>query len=441
MSTIAVLTSNESGANSLTDINANYAALNTDKQEKGTGVTGNIVKFGASNILGDTGQAMPTGTLVGTTDTQVLTNKTLTSPTITNKASTGTDAGAETLNNKTLGAPVIADHTNAQHTHQSASQGGSLDAASISTGTLTTARLGSGTANNTNYLRGDQSWQPLTITYSVGDGSDGNVTIASPTTLTRDMYYNNLTVTSTLTTNGYRIFVNGILNGAGTITWGIANSGANAVGATRGLGGAANPSGGIFFQNVAGGNGDGVAGGGVSGGSVTIALGVAGGAGGNGSGGGGTPGGAGGTISTPVTKFGVFGDLTLKGIDMSIAGVLSTMYRSSAGGGGGYGGINSGAGGGGGASGGLTYIYANSWAGTFTISNIGGNGGNATSTFNAGGGGGGGGVSVVVYSSKTWTGTYALTGGTAGNSTAGAGNAVAGANGVSYEISLTSLTR
>jgi hypothetical protein len=34
----------------------------------------------------------------------------------------------------------------------------SLDAAKISTGTLATARLGSGTANSTSYLRGDQTW-------------------------------------------------------------------------------------------------------------------------------------------------------------------------------------------------------------------------------------------------------------------------------------------
>jgi hypothetical protein len=42
-----------------------------------------------------------------------------------------------------------------------------------------------------------------------GFGQDGDVTIASNTTLTRDMYYNNLTINSScdLDTNGYRIFV------------------------------------------------------------------------------------------------------------------------------------------------------------------------------------------------------------------------------------------
>ena len=46
-----------------------------------------------------------------------------------------------------------------------------------------------------------------------GFGQDGDVTIASNTSLTRDMYYNNLTINSNcdLDTNGYKIFVKGTL--------------------------------------------------------------------------------------------------------------------------------------------------------------------------------------------------------------------------------------
>lgn len=42
-----------------------------------------------------------------------------------------------------------------------------------------------------------------------GSGADGNVTLNSNTTLTRDMYYNNLTIKDGvhLNTNGYRVFV------------------------------------------------------------------------------------------------------------------------------------------------------------------------------------------------------------------------------------------
>lgn len=77
MSIVATLTSGESGSASLTDINNNFSALNTDKQEKGAGVTGNIPKFGAGNVLGDTGKAAPTGAIIGDTDIQTLTNKTI----------------------------------------------------------------------------------------------------------------------------------------------------------------------------------------------------------------------------------------------------------------------------------------------------------------------------------------------------------------------------
>ena len=52
-----------------------------------------------------------------------------------------------------------------------------------------------------------------------GNGSDGNVTIASNISLSRDMYYENLTVNSgaTLFTNGFKIFVKETLTNNGTI--------------------------------------------------------------------------------------------------------------------------------------------------------------------------------------------------------------------------------
>lgn len=52
-----------------------------------------------------------------------------------------------------------------------------------------------------------------------GDASDGDVTINADTTLTRDMYYNSLTInpTFTLKTGGFRIFVRGTLTNNGTI--------------------------------------------------------------------------------------------------------------------------------------------------------------------------------------------------------------------------------
>lgn len=51
-----------------------------------------------------------------------------------------------------------------------------------------------------------------------GDGSDWDVIVSGTTTLTRDMYYNNLTVTWTLNTTWYRVFYKGICQVA---EWGV----------------------------------------------------------------------------------------------------------------------------------------------------------------------------------------------------------------------------
>src|SRR5438309_7351687 len=88
---------------SRTNINTNFANLNADKQEKpGGAVTNNIVLFGASNILVDSGKAVPTGIIIGTTDAQVLTNKDLTSGTNTFPTSLVTLTGSQALTNKDL---------------------------------------------------------------------------------------------------------------------------------------------------------------------------------------------------------------------------------------------------------------------------------------------------------------------------------------------------
>ena len=50
---------------------------------------------------------------------------------------------------------------------------------------------------------------------SLGDGSDGNATISSgTTTLSRDMFYNNLTIngTGSIDTNNFKIFIKGVLD-------------------------------------------------------------------------------------------------------------------------------------------------------------------------------------------------------------------------------------
>lgn len=81
-----------------------------------------------------------------------------------------------------------------------------------------------------------------------GDGADGDVTVTGAVTLSRDMYYNNLTLASgaALVTAGWRIFVKNTLDltaaPAGAIQWN-GNAGGDAAGLTAGGAGASLPSG------------------------------------------------------------------------------------------------------------------------------------------------------------------------------------------------------
>lgn len=324
-----------------------------------------------------------------------------------------------------------------------------------------------------------------------GDGSDGVVT-ETTRSLTRDMYYTNLTVPNgvTLSTANYRIFVSGTLTISGTGK--IDNSGASAVTATAGAATAA----GTLTANVAGANGGVGGGGGVtaSGGSgggsgasggiiaiyaQTISIGAsgsitsiggaggAGGAGANGgaipnSGGNGNPGtvGSNGNSSSP---------------SLGVAGTIA----NGANGVGGTGGNSSNAGQTGGAGGAVTAT-----AGTVTLtksiphsvtnaqilletvsgsplkssaSAISGSGGGAgasgsgaANTGSGGGGGGGyggsGGVIILVYHTLTNSGSISVAGGAAGafgaHGTGATNNGtdgtvgLAGGTGIIYQVAI-----
>lgn len=305
-----------------------------------------------------------------------------------------------------------------------------------------------------------------------GDYSDGDVTISSPTTLTKDMYYKNLIVNSVLTTANFRLFALSI-SGTGTIVC----KGNDASGQTKGAALAA----GYFQASLAGvdggavqnvGTGAGAAGNPGAAGNATSnsaggsngKAGAAGGKGGNGmtsagsviAGGAAGAAGAAGTATqiSPVIKMRsrINGAL---GVILNGTSVIQPNLNAGSGGGGagGNGGGNNsssggqgGYGGGSGSNAGFLFAAAKKISGSVSFvftGGVGGNGRNGTSaeagTSNRGGGGGGGGgagsggaggrVVIDCPDTEDWTGTVDVSGGDPGTPGTGAAKVAEGTDG------------
>lgn len=257
------------------------------------------------------------------------------------------------------------------------------------------------------------TWLADTNRSYYGDGSDGTVVLgAGTTTLTRDMYYENLTLgaTSVLATGGFKIFVRNLCtipvgavvrhNGAPGLVGVDANTGgvagAGATGGTMGAG----------FNGGAGGSDAN----GANGTNASASLGGAGGAGGNSNDTG--NGGTGGTTTLASITVG-FRHLAVA-MGYSDAGV---QWRGGAGGAGGGGG-DTGSGGGGGGGGGCLFLAAYRLVLEGEIEALGGDGGDGftgpDALGNGGGGGGGGGVIWLVTRGRSGSGTVLAAGGEGG---------------------------
>jgi hypothetical protein len=285
-----------------------------------------------------------------------------------------------------------------------------------------------------------------------GDGSDFAVSITTAVTLTRDMYYSNLTISGSgvLNTAGFRVFVSGILDIssalAGAIVGATMTPGGNGSGVAGGSAGAAavNANGWIIAPAVGSPGG----GGGAANGSGSSAGGT-----GNTVNGLGSPAGAGGTGGTVGSSTGGNGGALGISNVFSRFRLLTTVVvpppsvaprfgggAPGSGGGGGGGALNpGGAGGGGGFCGVVVFLFArtiNRSASTVAgaISVAGGNGGNGApgqagvtnSSGGGGGGGGGGGFLYLVY--RFLTGASAANALSASGGNGGNGGNTGGAN-------------
>lgn len=281
--------------------------------------------------------------------------------------------------------------------------------------------------------------------YNFGTGEDGDATISGSTTLTREMYYRNLTVTAAgnLNPGGYRIYVSGILTiDSGGVIQRNGNDGSPGVGTSGGSAGAAITNGEILITSgvigAVGANGTSNANG--SAGSVaatsTVSVGGfstgSGGAGGNGS-----TGLTGGTTRTATTGTSRPALPTILNVNM--VGNKTSGYGGHGGASGGGTASKAGSGGGGGGGGGaIVLMYVNTLNNSGSITANGGaggsgvgsvdSGGNASGPGGGGGGGSGGYVGIIVNSIVS-LGTITANGGAGGIAGAASGGATAGVNG------------
>lgn len=130
-----------------TKVGVNSSAITTTHDYKLSGVTGS-------------------DKAVSKTGTETLTNKTLTSPIITNKTSTGTDTGAETLTNKTLTSPSIDTPTLVlANTTPTADGGIGFDR------TNENLVIGDGTNSQILHMGVWKTWTPTFTNLTVGNGT------------------------------------------------------------------------------------------------------------------------------------------------------------------------------------------------------------------------------------------------------------------------------
>jgi hypothetical protein len=286
---------------------------------------------------------------------------------------------------------------------------------------------------------GGSAYTP-TVDGLFGDGMDGDAVLSVLTTLGRETYYNNLTITGTGTLKpaGFRCFVKGTLTidaGGSFNDDGNSSIGNAAPLPTAGLGarGTLNAVGGVGTAGNGGGGNGGTGGGNTNSSPNGVNALPAGGTGG------GIPagntGGPAGTVTAPVQGQRWHGTAWQQQGRFNNGGA-QLQFNGGGGGGSGASSALGTLGGGSGSGAGLVWVAAKNVINNGRISANGGNGGNASGVANGGGGGGGGGGSVLLATLSQSTGTVQALGGVGGS---GVGTGLAGLNGVTGSVQVVVL--
>ena len=243
-----------------------------------------------------------------------------------------------------------------------------------------------------------------------GDASDGNVTISTNTTLTKDMNYNVLTLSGSpvITLGGFRLFAREVV-GDGTFSDKGTDANNNASSTNGGTAGTARSAGYLPAPTV-GVTGGNAATNGNQGTVITNALGSNGVAGANSAT---KTGGIAGTITALAATFGSVRNFVNLVLFRAFGSSTLVTPLGHAGNGSGAGGTHGG-GGASGNNGGYALVFIRRVTGNITIDVSGGTGGNGYSTIGGGGAGGNGGIIGLIYHITTGSVTNVYTGGVGG---------------------------
>lgn len=164
-------------ANSFSGVGSSLTALNASQLTSGTvpdaRFPATLPAASGVNLTALNASQLTSGTLpaarLSLTSAQLATA-------LTDETGTGSGTPLAVFNQSpVIVTPTIASYINAPANHLNAAGGGTLDAAAITSGTMATARLGSGSATANTLLHGDSSWGALNlandVTGTLGSGS------------------------------------------------------------------------------------------------------------------------------------------------------------------------------------------------------------------------------------------------------------------------------